>query len=93
MSSIDAAKQLFFKITQHRSVIGMPRKLRRTVRSLGLNHRDVTVYQTISPSTAVKLSKVKELVKVELADQKLSRREVNLTRKYKPGFSVVKSDA
>lgn len=85
------AKQLFYKITQIRSTIGMPPKVRKTVESLGLKHRYDVVFQTITEGTAVRLGKVKELIKVELVEDKLTRQQVNLSRKYKSGFEVSKS--
>jgi len=87
-----SSKQMFYKITQTRSVIGLPPLIRKNMQALGLKRRFQVVYQKVSPSTAHRLSKVKELITVELVDHKKTPEEINAERKYKPGFELIKGD-
>ncbi|EMG46148.1 hypothetical protein G210_3617 [Candida maltosa Xu316] len=89
--STAVSKQLFYRVTQIRSVIGMPPKTRNTMKSLGLKRRNQVVFVKVDPSTAHQLAFVKELVKVELAEEKKSRYEVNQERKFQPGFELIKN--
>ncbi|CAN3365576.1 large ribosomal subunit protein uL30m [Diutina catenulata] len=81
---------LYYKITQLRSIIGMPPLVKKNVRALGLTRRYQTVYQKVSPSTANRLVKCKELVQVELVDHAKTPQEVNQERKYPSGFELLK---
>ena len=58
-----AAKTL--KITQVKSVIGVPDDQKRTVRALGLKRIGHSVEQSDSPTVRGMVFKVKHLVKVE----------------------------
>jgi large subunit ribosomal protein L30 len=52
------------KITQVRSGIGHPAKLRETLASLGLRHHQASVVQRDTPQLRGALKKVRHLVKV-----------------------------
>lgn len=88
----NTAKQMFYKITQTRSTIGMPPRTRKNIEALGFKHRNQTIYQKVSPSTAHRLRFVKELVKIELTDASKSRQEINQERKSNPGFQILKGN-
>lgn len=83
-------KQLYYRITQLRSSIGMPPKTRNTLLSLGLKKRYQVTYVKVDQSSAHQLAMVKELVKVELSEDKKTRQEINQERKYKTGFELIK---
>lgn len=53
------------KIELVKSLIGVPEKLRRIVRALGLRKRNSTVVHVDSPAIRGSVFKVKHLVKVE----------------------------
>lgn len=83
---------MYYKITQTRSVIGLPPIVRKNIEALGLQRRFQTVYQRVSPSTAYRMSKVKELITVELVNEYKNAQQINAERKFKPGFEIVKGD-
>ncbi|KAI5953493.1 MRPL33 [Candida jiufengensis] len=85
-----ASKQLYYKVTQIRSSIGMPPKTRNTLEALGLRRRNQTKYIKCDVASAHSLSKVKELVTVEVTDYYKNNREINLERKWPSGFELVK---
>ncbi|WLF78274.1 39S ribosomal protein L33, mitochondrial [Lodderomyces elongisporus] len=92
MSSLNpAAKTLYYRITQHRSSIGVPVKTRAVLQAFGLKRRNQVVYAKVSPSSASSLTKIKELVKVELSEEKKTKEEVNQERKFAKGFEVIKN--
>lgn len=80
----------FYKITLARSVIGTPHTTKRIVKSLGLGKTGSIVYKQVTPACAGALAKVKELVKVEVTENKLSKEEQREMRKSNPGFIVEK---
>lgn len=88
-----SAKQLFYKITQVRSTIGMPPRTRKNIEALGLKRRNHIIYQKVSAATAHRLRLVKELVKIDLVDTPKTPQEVNQERKFKPGFELIKSNS
>ncbi|EGW31483.1 uncharacterized protein SPAPADRAFT_62054 [Spathaspora passalidarum NRRL Y-27907] len=90
---MSTAKQMYYKITQVRSVIGMPEKKRQILTALGLRKRNYIKYQKVDHRIANQLAMVKELVKVELTDKCQTRQEINQDRKFKPGFELVKGGA
>ena len=58
------------RITQTRSVIGRPGTHKKTIRALGLKHREQSVVQEDTPSVRGMIFQVKHLVEVEeLSDQ------------------------
>lgn len=87
----NAAKQLFYKITQVRSTIGMPPRTRKNIEALGLKRRNQIIYQKVSAATAHRLSLVKELVKIDLVDTPKTKEEINKDRKFNPGFELIKN--
>lgn len=87
------AKEVVYKITQTRSTIGMPPITRANIKALGLWKKNQIVYQTVSPSTAHKLAKVKEIVKVELATERKNVHQLARDRKFAPGFQLIKKGA
>lgn len=86
-------KEVVYKITQTRSTIGMPPIIRANIKSLGLRKKNQIVYQTVSPSTAHKLAKVKEIIKVELATERKDVHQLAQDRKFAPGFKIIKGGA
>lgn len=83
----------FFRITLHRSAIGLPERTRGVLMSLGLRKRTQTVYHPVSPQFAGMIMKVKELVKVEEVDRALSAEEQRAERRPEPGFWVERREA
>ncbi|CAN3375288.1 large ribosomal subunit protein uL30m [Diutina rugosa] len=83
--------QLYYRITQVRSIIGMPPLVKKNLRALGLSRRFQTVYQRVSPSTANRLVKCKELVTVQLVDETKSAQQLNNESKFQKGFEIIKS--
>lgn len=92
-SEMSSVKPLFYKITQTRSTIGLPPKTRANIKTLGLKRINHIVYQTISPSTAHKLARVKELVKIELVSERKTPLQLMNERKFDPGYTLVKKGA
>lgn len=80
----------FFRITLHRSAIGMPQRTRDVLAALGLHKRGKTVFHPVHPQFAGMIMKVKELVKVEEVDKRLTAREMRDARRPDPGFWVEK---
>lgn len=87
------AKQMYYKILQKRSVIGMPPTVRKNIEILGLKKRFDISYQKVSSSTAHRLAKVKELVEIELVDEPKTREQLKEERRPNPGFVLVKARA
>lgn len=80
----------FFKITQVKSAIAMPEKYQQNLIRLGLKRIGQTVYHEITPQQAGMIAKVKELVAVELTEEKLSKAQMRDQRRSDPGFTVIK---
>jgi large subunit ribosomal protein L30 len=78
----------FFKITLHRSAIGLPERTRGVLMALGLRRRCQTVFHPVSPQFAGMIMKVKELVKVEEVAKALSKAEMKDLRRPPPGFYI-----
>ncbi|PTD04351.1 hypothetical protein FCULG_00001465 [Fusarium culmorum] len=76
----------FFRITLHRSAIGLPERTRGVLAALGLRRRMQTVFHPCTRS-----SPVKELVRVQEVDRVLSKREVKAARTPDAGFYVEKA--
>lgn len=81
---------MWYRIRATRSTIGMPKSIRETYESLGLNRRGSIVYQKVSPGAAGQILKIKELVNVQLVDKVLTPEEERALRRTRPGYSVVK---
>jgi large subunit ribosomal protein L30 len=86
------AKQMYYKIMQKRSTIGLPPLIRRNITLLGLKKRFDISYQKVSPSTAHRIAKVKELVEIELVDEPKTREQLRLERQPEPGFVLIKAN-
>jgi len=78
----------YFRITLHRSAIGLPERTRGVLAALGLRRRQQVVFHPVSAQFAGMILKVKELVRVEEVDKALTRREVKAERTPEPGFWV-----
>lgn len=63
-----SSQQMFYRIKQLRSTIGMPPLVRKNIAALGLKRRNHVVYQAVSAATAHRLRVVKELVSIDLLD-------------------------
>jgi large subunit ribosomal protein L30 len=78
----------FFRITLHRSAIGLPERTRGVLSALGLHKRCRVVFKPVTPQFAGMIMKVKELVKVQEVDRALTRQEVKAERTPDPGFYI-----
>jgi large subunit ribosomal protein L30 len=78
----------YFRITLHRSAIGLPKRTRGVLEALGLHRRTQTVFHPVSPQFAGMIMKVKELVKVTEVEYPLTKEEVREERRPEPGFYV-----
>lgn len=81
---------MYFKVTQLKSTIGLPRVYKDTLRALGLTRRHQTVFHKVAPQQAGQLLRVKELVKVELAEEGLTKPQMRAERRGEPGFEFIK---
>lgn len=81
----------FFRITLHRSAIGLPERTRGVLKALGLRRRTQTVFHPVHPQFAGMILKVKELVRVQEVERALSVKEVKQERTPDTGFYVEKS--
>ena len=68
-ASIDASKK-FFKVKLCRGFIGLPDVYRKRAATLELKKRGQTSYVPVRPETMGAIIKMKELLKVELVDEK-----------------------
>ncbi|OAA63066.1 Ribosomal protein L30, ferredoxin-like fold domain protein [Cordyceps fumosorosea ARSEF 2679] len=78
----------YFRVTLHRSAIGLPERTRGVLAALGLRRRAQTVFHPAEPQFAGMIFKVKELVRVAEVDAPLSKREVRAARTPDAGFYV-----
>ncbi|KAH8159542.1 hypothetical protein CIB48_g8703 [Xylaria polymorpha] len=78
----------YFRITLHRSGIGLPRRTRGVLAALGLRKRCQTVFQPVTPDSAGMIMKVKELVTVQEVAKPLTTKELREERKPEPGFWI-----
>jgi ribosomal protein L30 len=83
----------FFRITLHRSAIGLPERTRGVLAALGLRRRMQTVFHPVEPQFAGMIFKVKELVRVAEVQERLSKREVKARRTPDTGFYIEKAVA
>ncbi|RKP12790.1 hypothetical protein BJ684DRAFT_3260, partial [Piptocephalis cylindrospora] len=65
----------YFRVTMHRSPIGLPFKVRRTLEALGLGKRSSVAYLPCNKSSIGSLLKVKELVQVEATQEIRPKRQ------------------
>lgn len=87
-----SATPKFFKVTQLKSTIGLPKLYKETLQTLGLRRRNQTVYHKITPQQAGQIARVKELVKVELSPVYKDKVQMREERKSDPGFIVTKRE-
>lgn len=85
--------QMIYRIKQTRSTIGLPPVIRANIQSLGLKKRNQIVYQTVTPSTAHKLARVKEIIKVDLVSRRKSPQELAKDRKFASGYELIRNGA
>lgn len=78
----------FFRITLHRSAIGLPARTRSVLAALGLRRRTQTVFHPVHPQFAGMILKVKELVRVQEVERRSTREELKAERTPDPGFYV-----
>ncbi|KAG0306135.1 39S ribosomal protein L33, mitochondrial [Linnemannia gamsii] len=84
-----AATEGYYKVTQTRSLIGVPKSTIKVLKSLGLGKKiGRPVFQPHEPSAAGKILKVKELVKVENMSGSIPPEGFQRTRATK-GYKVV----
>lgn len=81
---------VFYKATLFRSLIGVPKKTRIIIKTLGFGKRGSVIYRRVTPSITGSLLKVKELVNVELTKIKLTKTQQHRLRRSNPGFEVEK---
>lgn len=68
----------------------MPEKVKAVVKSLGLRKRGSVVYQPVMPPIVGAIAKVKELVRVEVTKDALTKEQQRELRKSPPGFTIEK---
>lgn len=81
----------FFKVTLHRSAIGLPKRTQGVLASLGLRKRSQVVFHPVGAQFAGMIMKVKELVRVEEVDRALTRKQLTASRRPDRGFELVGS--
>lgn len=81
----------FFRITLHRSSIGLPERTRGILKALGLQRRSQTVFHPVTAQSAGMIFKVKELVKVAEVDAALTQQQLKVTRTPDSGFYIEKA--
>ncbi|KAK3315373.1 hypothetical protein B0H66DRAFT_343149 [Apodospora peruviana] len=81
----------WFRITLHRSAIGLPERTHGVLKALGLRRRSQVVFHPVEPQFAGMIMKVKELVKVEEVERPLSKWEIKNERRPDAGFYVEKA--
>lgn len=80
--------RMWYRITQKRSTIGLPKKLRNTAMSMGLKRRGNVIYQKVNAANAGQILTLKELLEVQVVDKALTREEERLLSRKPPGYSV-----
>lgn len=83
----------YFRITLHRSAIGLPARTRGVLRALGLRRRMQTVFHPVEPQFAGMVMRVKELVRVREVERPLAKDELKAERTPDRGFWVEKAVA
>ncbi|KAI1275827.1 ribosomal protein L30p/L7e-domain-containing protein [Xylaria sp. FL0933] len=81
----------YFRITLHRSAIGLPQRTRGVLAALGLRKRSQTVFHPVTPDSAGMIMKVKELVLVKEVEEALTTKQLRAERKPEPGFWIEKA--
>ncbi|KAI1201884.1 ribosomal protein L30p/L7e-domain-containing protein [Nemania serpens] len=78
----------YFRVTLHRSGIGLPKRTRGVLAALGLRKRCQTVFHPVTPDSAGMIMKVKELVVVHEVAAALTSKQLREERKPEPGFWI-----
>ena len=86
---MSAANMSYFRITLHRSAIGLPKRTTGVLMGLGLRKRGSVVFHPVSAHMAGMVMRVKELVKVEEVGERLTKRELTASRRPERGFEVL----
>ncbi|KAL2694328.1 hypothetical protein Neosp_000905 [[Neocosmospora] mangrovei] len=81
----------YFRITLHRSAIGLPERTRGVLAALGLRRRMQTVFHPVHPQFAGMILKVKELVRVQEVDRPMNKQQLKATRTPDKGFYIEKA--
>ena len=81
----------WFRITLHRSGIGLPERTNGVLKALGLRKRSSVVFHPVEAQFAGMIMKVKELVTVEVVDRPMTKWEVKNERRPDPGFYIEKA--
>lgn len=82
--------QMFYRVKQLRSTIGMPPIVRKNMVALGLRKINNVVYQRVSPATAHRLRQVKELVSIDLLNEsQTEKRKLEDAQKFPTGFQKI----
>ncbi len=81
----------FFRVTLHRSAIGLPERTRGVLKALGLRRRSQTVFHPVSPQFAGMIFRVKELVRVAEVDETMTKQELKAVRTPDAGFYIEKA--
>ncbi|ODQ66320.1 hypothetical protein NADFUDRAFT_82176 [Nadsonia fulvescens var. elongata DSM 6958] len=79
---------MFYKVTQRKSAVGLPKVFSDTLTVLGLKKINRTRYVPVSQSSAGLIFKVKELVKVELVDSYKSPAQMKSENKSPSGIVI-----
>lgn len=87
-SSITAASETtgkYFKVKLYRGFIGLPEVYRKWASTLGLRKRGQTAYVPIMPVTMGAIIRLKELLKVDIVEEK----PASINPVYPKGYKVV----
>jgi len=79
---------MYWKVTLIRSGIGLPKRRNDTLIALGLRKRFRTVYKPVNPEVAGLLLRVKELIRLELVNEKDMKEAMKERRKPEKGYVV-----
>lgn len=85
-----SSANMFYRVKQLRSTIGLGPNIRKNMEALGLRKRDQVVYQAVSVATAHKLRLVKELVSIDLLPaHEIEERSKTDKQKWPRGFEKI----
>ncbi len=85
VQSADPTTKKFFKVKLCRGFIGLPKVYKEWAKTLGLRKRGQTNYVPVMPETMGAIIKLKELLKVDLADDKPE----HINPVYPEGYRVI----
>lgn len=77
---------MWYRVTQKRSIIGLPKKLRETAFALGLKRRGSIVYCQVNQANSGQILTLKELLEVQIVDKPLTKEDERLLKRRPPGF-------